>query len=141
VIKTLVYHTAPELHEPCVDLPPRDAYWTLWADFWDTLRYHKGLGLSAPQIGLRWRAFMVDGLLCVNPITKRKSISTTVEEEGCLSIPGVTVSVERPSWIWGEYTGRNGDRITWKLTGLKARVWQHEMDHLDGILITDYQKK
>jgi peptide deformylase len=139
MIEKIVYYTDPILREPCVEIPPKNTYWDLWANLWDTLRYHKGLGLAAPQIGKRWRAFMVDGQLCINPITTSKSNSTAFEEEGCLSIPNTQVIVERSTWIRGEYIGRSGDKITWKLAGLKARVWQHEMDHLDGILITDYQ--
>lgn len=138
MIKPLVYHPDPTLRQPCTEVPPRDAYWELWQDLWDTCRYHRGLGLSAPQIGKRWRAFMLDGNLCVDPITLRASVSTAFEEEGCLSIPGTTVVVERSTWIRGQYTGRSGDRITWKLSGLKARIWAHELDHLEGRTILDY---
>lgn len=141
MICPLVYHPDPILKEPCTKIPYQDELWDLRRNLWDTIQHHGGYGLAAPQIGKRWRAFIFQGILCVQPIITRLGSSTSIEEEGCLSIPGVLVQVERSDWIKVEYSTLTGEKIKSKLTGFSARVFQHEFDHLDGILIIDRGKK
>jgi len=101
-----------------------------------------GLGLAAPQVGkdLRMCIARFNGRLTpmVNPeITWRSKITETAEE-GCLSLPGVWVPVSRAVEIVVRYQTARGDTKELKLSDMDARVVQHEVDHLDGVLIIDY---
>jgi len=103
-----------------------------------TLREAKGLGLAAPQIGYSLRVALVtrnDGtvLELVNPVVMDRSAMRDCAEEGCLSIPGKYVKVHRHRWVEMALGSANV-----RLEGMEARVAQHEIDHLDGVLITDY---
>jgi peptide deformylase len=95
------------------------------------------LGLAAPQIGVSLRVFVVRHggvfLSFVNPVITAKSILTEVAEEGCLSLPGCRARIRRFVAI----TLTDALHTELKATGQLARVIQHELDHLDGILITD----
>lgn len=73
----------------------------------------------------------------VNPIITKKSEETSVDEEGCLSLPGLRGDVRRPATIEVEWIDIRGKKMRRKLSGLAAKVVQHEVDHLDGILISD----
>lgn len=102
-----------------------------------------GCGLAANQLG-RLRRILVfqssedeePGVL-VNPVMESASGETETMTEGCLSIPGVMLDVERP--VEARFTGMDlsGEPVRWELAGLRARIIQHELDHLDGILILD----
>ena len=102
-----------------------------------------GIGLAATQVGLMHRVLVyrvepdapVSAL--VNPEIQWSSKEQEIAEEGCLSLPGVLVEVERPVHI--ELAGRDerGERLVIEASGLEARVIQHEIDHLDGVLILD----
>lgn len=108
----------------------------LWAALeWSRLQGRPGDGLSAPQIGLPVRIFVVRGYPpFVNPRILRLAHDTGIAKESCLSLPrDVSVRVERPVWV-KIVNGRGG---TFKLRGRDARVFLHEFDHLQGILITD----
>jgi len=140
MIKSLILYPEPLLQTPCTQIPEQNELWNLKQDLWDTLRHHGGYGLAAPQIGIRSRAFIFKGNFCVDPKIIRGGGSTTIEEEGCLSIPGKYFLVERPTWIKVAYNTLSGNKIESKLTGFEARVFQHEYDHLDGILIMDRGK-
>jgi len=101
----------------------------------------KGVGLAAPQVGINQRLFVMDvgdgPLAIINPkITKK--LGADILEEGCLSIPEVTIDIERPQQITVKYMDEDGKMIEMTCDELKARVIQHEMDHLDGKLIVDY---
>jgi len=108
---------------------------TLLADMWDTLHMREALGLAAPQIGIpvRLAIVYVSGVsrVLLNPVILWRSETTTTEEEGCLSLPGVSVAVPRSIAILLE-----GEPVPFE--GLLARAVQHEIDHLNGKLITDY---
>lgn len=100
------------------------------------------LGLSAPQLGYRLRMFVMkygaDIICLVNPvITKTRGRQIGVEM--CLSLPGKSVSVERPKGIKVKCLNRYLKFVKYKFTGLDARVACHEIDHLDGRLIIDYE--
>lgn len=107
----------------------------------------KGLGLSANQVGIDARLFIyaanprqpnVNVKMAVNPKIISRSSQTEVEKEGCLSVPNQEVDIVRYAKISLLAQNEIGERIKIKAKGLLARVLQHEMDHLNGKLITDY---
>ena len=102
---------------------------------------HGGIGLAAPQVGVKKRVIVVDVdqklMVFTNPeILSREGKETALE--GCLSIPDVAVEVERSTRITVEGFNRIGGHVELTLDGLTARAVQHEIDHLNGILIIDY---
>ncbi len=109
-----------------------------------------GIGLSANQIGLNLRVFVAEvpdaqgGMkfyAVFNPQLEKASEETVPYEEGCLSVPGVWGSVERPARVVISGFDKNGKPAKVKAWGLLARVFQHEMDHLNGKLFIDRTKK
>jgi peptide deformylase len=102
-----------------------------------------GVGLAATQLGvlhrvLVYRAYPEDPLIAlVNPVLSWHSEELEAAEEGCLSLPAVHVEVERPARVRGRAQDETGRQIEIEAEGLEARVIQHEIDHLDGILILD----
>lgn len=102
-----------------------------------------GIGLAANQVGqlsrlLVYRVAEEDALVAlVNPVIEWASEETEVDEEGCLSLPGVLVDVERAIHIRVRAQDEHGDFVLLKASDLEARVIQHEIDHLDGVLILD----
>jgi peptide deformylase len=117
----------------------------LVADMIDTMYAAPGIGLAAPQIGVPLRVFVVDitlgrdpnGLIVmINPeFVVRDGLQ--LEEEGCLSVPGFNATVVRPEHVIVKGLDRNGVEHQRDGTGLLARAFQHEMDHLDGMLFVD----
>lgn len=101
----------------------------------------KGIGLAAPQVGLDLRICVakVDNVSCVliNPKIKSTSRKKEIFEEGCLSFPGKFFPVERPVKVKIKARDLSGKKIKVKAEGLLSRVLQHEIDHLDGILVID----
>jgi peptide deformylase len=106
-----------------------------------------GLGLAATQLGVMHRLFVyrvgADAPLVavVNPRLEWSSDEQEVAEEGCLSLPRVLVEVERPLHVRVNAQDERGEDILLEASGLEARVIQHEMDHLDGVLILDRTTK
>ena len=101
-----------------------------------TMIKNEGLGLSANQVGLPHRVFVVMSnpiLCCFNPRIVGESEDELTMEEGCLSYPGLFVKIKRPQVIRIRYTKPNGETVTEQYQDLTARVMQHELDHLDGI--------
>jgi peptide deformylase len=102
-----------------------------------------GVGLAAPQVGVSQRLLVyrvgheAPLVALVNPEIEWSSDDAEEAEEGCLSIPGVGVDVERSVYVRVQALDEFGDRRTVEASGLEARVIQHEMDHLDGVLILD----
>jgi peptide deformylase len=104
-----------------------------------TMIANNGIGLAAPQIGLPYRAFVLTGkpiLCCFNPIIVDTSSEQIYLEEGCLSFPGLIVKIKRPKIIRARYTMPNGETVTNKFIGMTARTFQHELDHLNGVVFT-----
>lgn len=102
----------------------------------DTMRHYRGIGLSANQVGLPYRVFVMEGnppFACFNPKIVDISDEIVSLPEGCLSYPGVNVPVKRPGHIRIRFTAPDGNVMTKKFTGLTARVFQHEFDHMQGI--------
>lgn len=101
------------------------------------LRKYKGIGLSAPQVGINKRLFImyIDNILttCINPVIITKSDKHNYLKEGCLSFKYTELFLLRPERITVFYHTTKGVLITKRLEGLEARCFQHELDHLDGI--------
>jgi peptide deformylase len=114
-------------------------------DMIETMYAAPGIGLAAPQVGVPLRVFVVDLsvgrdraqlITLVNPEFVQRE-GTQLEEEGCLSVPGFNATVLRPSRVVIQGLDREENRQTFEGTGLLARAFQHEMDHLDGRLFVD----
>lgn len=104
---------------------------------------NRGLGLSACQIGIMKRVFVIgnptepDSVISVfNPKIVNTSSDMGIYEEGCLSFPGLFIRIKRPIEIRARYADHTGKTDTSKFSGLTSRVFQHECDHLDGIVYT-----
>jgi peptide deformylase len=95
-----------------------------------------GIGLAANQVGVPYRIFAMRGspenFVCFNPKIVQPSEAEVVLEEGCLTYPGLYVKVKRPQHVRVRFTKPNGEIITKQFTGMTARIFQHELDHLDG---------
>jgi peptide deformylase len=102
-----------------------------------------GVGLAAPQLGISQRVLVyrvgqdAPVIALVNPQVEWEGEEAEGFEEGCLSIPGIEVEVERPVHVRVRALDEHGDERTVEASGLEARVIQHEIDHLDGVLILD----
>src|SRR3954453_1266467 len=102
-----------------------------------------GIGLAATQLGVMHRLLVyrteLEGVIAalVNPVLEWASKEKEPAEEGCLSLPGVAVEVDRPVHVRVRAQDERGAPILVEASGLEARVIQHEMDHLDGVLIID----
>jgi len=147
VIRPILKFGATTLHEKATDVsaitPGIDA---LVNDMIDTMYAAPGVGLAAPQVGVPLRIFVVDisigrdpnGLIVmINPqFVVREGMQ--LEEEGCLSLPGFEATVVRPTRAIIRGLDRDGTEQQREGTGLLARAFQHEMDHLDGKLFIDH---
>ncbi len=105
-----------------------------------------GIGLAAPQVAVQKQLIVIDcepdnaanpPLVLINPTIKKFSSDTNVAQEGCLSIPGVYLDVQRPQAIEVSFKDESGRPQTLQATELLARVIQHEIDHLNGVLFID----
>lgn len=105
------------------------------------MRINNGLGLAAPQVGYSLRIFVMkttgdlvdEDLICINPTIVQQSEEMTIDQEGCLSFPKLSLNVSRPNEIFVSYYGVEGHILNRWLTGINARCFCHELDHLDGI--------
>lgn len=135
----------PLLRKKCKPVESFDSkLWQLLDDMKETLDVAEGLGLAAPQVGILKRVCIVEYddkyYELVNPVLI-KSRGRCIDNEGCLSIVGFRGLVERPKEIDIEYFDRHGDKVSLHAEGYFARVFLHEMDHLDGILFADKMTK
>ena len=113
----------------------------------ENMFHHNGVGLSANQIGIRERAFVMisdmesqDTLTCFNPKIVKESNEIVTMEEGCLSYPEVFLDIPRPETIVVKYEDEGKELHKIKLTGFIARIFQHEYDHMEGIDFTQRTK-
>ena len=141
----LRYGEAP-LHQPAASVTAfDDDLQRLVDDMVETMYAAPGIGLAATQVGVPLRVFVVDvsvgrdpsGLIVmVNPtFVDREGMQ--LEDEGCLSVPGFNATVVRPARAVVSGADRRGQPQTIEATGLLARAFQHEMDHLDGVVFVD----
>ena len=109
----------------------------------ENMFYHRGVGLSANQIGIEERAFVMiididlqETITCFNPRIIKQSKEKVVMEEGCLSYPELFIEISRPSSIIVKYEDEGKSIIKRRLDGYIARIFQHEYDHMEGIDFT-----
>jgi peptide deformylase len=146
MIRPILRYGASVLHEqarPVDALTPEID--RLVDDMIETMYAAPGVGLAAPQVGVPLRVFVVDvsvgrdpdGLLVfINPeFVERDGMQ--LEEEGCLSVPGFNATLARPSRVVVKGLSRDGQEQVIEATGLLARCFQHEMDHLEGTVFVD----
>ncbi|RZP07345.1 MAG: peptide deformylase [Flavobacteriales bacterium] len=159
MILPIVAYGSPVLKKRCIDISIdyKDLN-LLIQNMWETMYAASGVGLAAPQIGLSIRLFVVDASPFSNDenlsIEERNNLSNFKEvfinpaltpltsevntfNEGCLSIPDIREDIVRENEILIEYLDENFNKKKLKLNGLRARVVQHEYDHIEGILFTD----
>ena len=112
----------------------------------DNMIHHKGVGLSANQLGINERVFVMirdleynEILTCFNPRIIKQSRKQVVMEEGCLSYPDLFIEIERSESIVVKYEDKDKVNHKIKLNGFAARVFLHEYDHMQGIDFTDYR--
>jgi peptide deformylase len=122
-------------------------------DMVETLHEAPGVGLAAPQVGESLRLIVVEFgdeedeeapsklYTMANPEITRTSSGTLIGSEGCLSIPGIQGEVERAAAVTVKGLNRRGKPMTVKAKGWLARIFQHEIDHLDGVLFVDRAQK
>jgi peptide deformylase len=142
-ILDLVYSSSEILHRPCDPfvfdgkIDPEQ----LTDQMFSSMFYHRGIGLSACQVGINTRVFVIgygvqgdlNRLEFFNPKIIEESKDIILMHEGCLSYPGIELVVKRPESIIVSYQNSKGDHIQDKFTGLTARVFLHEYDHMEGI--------
>ena len=103
-----------------------------------------GVGLAGPQLGLPWRLFVAnatgepqDDMVFINPVISQPSRQLEECEEGCLSLPDIRAPIRRPKQVTIEALGLDGKPLRLTDDGMPARIWQHETDHFDRVLIVD----
>ena len=111
----------------------------------DSMKHYQGIGLSANQVGIMERVFVMysdvkkgEIISCFNPKINTQSDTEVVIEEGCLSYPGLWLKVKRPDGIEVEYEDKTGEVQSKAMFGLECRIFLHEYDHMEG---TDFTKK
>ncbi len=111
-------------------------------DMIETMHEANGVGLASPQVGRFERVCIgvIGGKVTplINPKIKKFSKETAIDQEGCLSLPNVWLNISRSVEITLEYVDLKGKKQERKLQNFDARVVQHEVDHLEGVLIVDY---
>ena len=117
---------------------------------YDNMAKYGGLGLSANQIGLPYRMFVMGGHPQIedgkvrsvfNPLINDVSPESINLKEGCLSFPFLFLSIKRPKWCSVKYTNENGEEIEETLHGMSARIFMHENEHMNGYVFTDLVSK
>lgn len=146
MIRSIVKYPSPELEKVCTPITNFNSELRQLAnDMLETMYSAPGIGLAAPQVGVNTRLIVVDitagheeghQFVLVNPEVTEFS-GKQKEEEGCLSIPGLTATVERPSWVRVRAQDLEGNEFEIEADELLARVLCHEIDHLEGILYLD----
>jgi peptide deformylase len=146
MIRPILRYGERPLHESASNVDVFDeALQRLIDDLIETMYGAPGIGLAAPQVGVSVRLFVVDlsggrtageVIVMVNPTFVERE-GTQLEEEGCLSAPGFNATVVRPARTVLRGLDRDGKERTIEGTGLLARAFQHEMDHLDGLVFID----
>ena len=151
MIVPIVIYGAPVLRQSTFDIHGEDLPEEITRNLFDTLKRAEGIGLAAPQIGLSKRIFIIDTTplaeenaqfkrvekVYLNPRILHMDDELSTFNEGCLSIPGIFRELERPERIHVTYQNLAFETVEEELSGLEARVFQHEYDHLDSILFID----
>jgi peptide deformylase len=137
------------LREPAADVAPgHEGLEKFLQDMWETMYEADGIGLAAPQVGQHLRVFVIDGSAfpeCdgfkrafINARIIERSNERVTMNEGCLSIPGIHEDVSRPARVTIAYKDENWNDRVEQLDGMRARIVQHEYDHVEGITFIDH---
>ena len=145
-VQKVVTYGHRALREVCTDITDFSNVDSLINDLFDTMYEFDGIGLACNQIGINKRMFVVDITHteeCDTPLVFmngkiEEGTGSCVDSEGCLSLPEIRINVERFDTITYSYVDENFEKYTKEFSGMLATVIQHENDHLDGKLITDY---
>jgi peptide deformylase len=149
MILPIIKYGSPVLRKKAFDIDKNDSFRELAQNMVLTLKKADGIGLAGPQVGILKNVFVIDtvplkdkGIEIVekayfNPVIINYSENIVYYNEGCLSIPGINEDVLRPDKIEVRYRDENFDCHEEVLEGLTARIFQHEFDHLQGILFID----
>ena len=156
MILPILSYGSPLLRKECDEFQQGESLKELVSNMFETMYASKGVGLAAPQIGMSKRIFVVDGSpfsedveeelsaqlknfkrAFVNPVIIDETGDSWSYEEGCLSIPGIHEKIFRLREIRFRSQNSSGDWIEEKLSGLSARIFQHEYDHIEGVLFPD----
>ena len=147
MIRPILRYGESLLHQPAYEVPDVDAddVQQLVDDMIQTMYAAPGVGLAATQVGVAKRLFVIDLsvgrraaelIVMINPVFLERE-GMQLEEEGCLSVPGFNATVVRPARAVVRGLDRSGNEQTIEGRELLARAFQHEMDHLDGMLFVD----
>ena len=147
----IVMYGDPVLRQRAKDIPVGSDLSQLIADMYETMDAASGIGLAAPQIGKGIRLFVVDGTgledepgmeefkkAFINPTILNEAGTPWEFEEGCLSIPNIREKISRKEKIRVKYYDENWNLKEEEYDGMKARIIQHEYDHIEGKLFVDY---
>ncbi|MBU6239832.1 MAG: peptide deformylase [Planctomycetes bacterium] len=142
----LITYPHPTLRYPAKPIARVDAHLkSLVGEMFDIMYEHRGVGLAATQVNLPIRLFVANPsgeketgpeLVFINPVIQRATGSAEAEE-GCLSLPGINATVKRNKSVKINAYGLDGTEINAEVDGFLARIIQHELDHLDGVLFID----
>jgi peptide deformylase len=147
MVRTILSYPDPELKkksQPVTVINEKTK--ELVRDMVDTMYDAPGVGLAAPQIGVHQRVIVIDVagkdeqpelIVAINPAIVHAD-GESFEEEGCLSVPKYAANVRRHARVVVRGLNLEGEEVTWKADGLLAIAFQHEIDHLDGILFIDH---
>ena len=141
----IVHFPAEVLRRPAAPLPEvTDAVRAVADRMIELMHEARGVGLAAPQVGLSWRMFVAnpsnepgEEQVLINPELLAPTPQTAAQDEGCLSLPGITAEITRPAGVTIRALDREGRAVELTSHDFAARVWQHEFDHLEGTLILD----
>jgi|TARA_B110000902_G_scaffold229993_1_gene271140 peptide deformylase len=139
MVYVLIEKNHPSMNWKLDDVSPDCDREQLAIDLADTMRENNGIGLSANQVGVLERVFVMYSdvkekkiITCFNPQIVEESTEHAFGDEGCLTYPGLWLQIKRPVWIKAIWEDQNGVSGEYKLAGLEARIFQHEYDHMEG---------
>jgi peptide deformylase len=150
--RKIIKYPDPILRKKCEEVKEVDEeIKNLGWDMVEAMEGNEGIGLAAPQVGELKRVIVIHPIkersleekskkipqVFINPEIIKRSKETLVDEEGCLSFPGLFLKIKRAKEVEIEALDKYGEQVQIKAEGLPARVLQHEIDHLDGILFID----
>lgn len=151
MIYPIVMYGDPVLRQKAAEIKKGTDLKQLIEDMFETMHNANGIGLAAPQIGKSIRIFIVDGTVLddeplmadfkkvfINPVMLEENGTPWEYEEGCLSIPNIREKISRPEKLRIRYYDQEWNLLEEEYDGLKARVIQHEYDHIEGKMFVDY---
>jgi len=147
----VILYGSPVLRKSSADITEKDNVPGFSETLFSTLKNAKGIGLAGTQVNILKRVFVIDTSplsedditiekyekVFINPVILERDNDDVIFREGCLSIPDIFEEVKRPSKIWVRYNDLSFNIIEEEMTGIVARIFQHEYDHLEGILFID----